>query len=248
MKPELLLKLSKDNVLTDKEKESLDSILQSIGILNPKNCQYELQKDVMLNEVKEDWPFYSQPEKTIVKRNISKVKQSTNNQVNESSSNQPKAILTSSSSYSSLNTLNSSLNQSGNKSSAFSIPTKPNNDTSKKISPIKNDSFGSNSGHSNNNNNSSSVSNISSKISPNEVKPKYRSVSPSSELFGDTELNSNSKKLKETQFESSSFKRIKPNTGALNGVKPNEQLHKKSENLNIVHNDLSNELAKYFKL
>jgi len=69
MKPEIILRLKKDNPLTEKEIEQLESVIQSVGQMNMKN-QYELNYDIMINEVKEDWPFYSPQEKIVVKRNI----------------------------------------------------------------------------------------------------------------------------------------------------------------------------------
>lgn len=74
MKPEIMLKLKKDNPLTEKECEQLDSTIQSVGSLNNKN-QYELNYDIMVNDVKEDWPFYSAQDKIVVKRNIANFKQ-----------------------------------------------------------------------------------------------------------------------------------------------------------------------------
>ena len=47
--------------------------------MNPKNNQFDLLNDVMLNEVKEDWPAYNQNDKQIIKRNIAKAKQSIGN-------------------------------------------------------------------------------------------------------------------------------------------------------------------------
>jgi RNA polymerase II elongation factor ELL len=70
---ELLLKLSKDGI-TDKEKESLDSLIQSVGILNAKSQQYELQNEILLGELKDDWAYYSSAEKQLAKRAISNAK------------------------------------------------------------------------------------------------------------------------------------------------------------------------------
>ncbi len=69
MKPEMILRLKKDNPLTERDIEHLDAIIQSVGQMNAKN-QYELNYDIMINEVKDDWPFYSPQDKIVAKRNI----------------------------------------------------------------------------------------------------------------------------------------------------------------------------------
>jgi RNA polymerase II elongation factor ELL len=81
MKAELLLKLNKDNNLTyEKDKEILESTISSCATLNPKTSQYDILNDIMLNEVKVDeWPYYNDAQRLIVKKNISKVKQLLNN-------------------------------------------------------------------------------------------------------------------------------------------------------------------------
>ena len=86
MKPELTLRLKKDN-LSGVESDQLDLIMQSVGVLNNKN-QYELTNETMVNEVKEDWPYFSQSDKQLVKRNISKCKQNMAN-ANTSKPGQP---------------------------------------------------------------------------------------------------------------------------------------------------------------
>ena len=128
-KPELMLKLSKNNPLNDKEKESLDSILQSVGILNKTN-QFELANEIMLNEVKEEWQFYNQNEKIQLKKNMLKAKQaqltqstfsSGTNSTNSSSNSGAKQPLF-------VNTI-SSLNQT--KSSAFASISKQSHEPKK---------------------------------------------------------------------------------------------------------------------
>ena len=74
-KLDIMTKLNKDNSLTDKEKDSLEALIHAVSNFNPKTSTYEIQNEVMLNEVKENWPFYSQTEKLMVKNNISKLKQ-----------------------------------------------------------------------------------------------------------------------------------------------------------------------------
>jgi hypothetical protein len=66
-KAELTLRLNKDG-LTDRDKESIDNILAQIGSINPKSNAYELHNNVILSEVSEDWYFYSDGEKQLVKR------------------------------------------------------------------------------------------------------------------------------------------------------------------------------------
>lgn len=125
MKPEILLRLKKDNPLTDKEAEQLDQAIQSVGVLNHKN-QYELMSDVMLNEVKEDWPFYNPQDKMLVKRNIANFKQKINNSTLNTSASK----------------LNTSLNGSSKQfssSSAFSSISSSSKSSldDKKASPLK---------------------------------------------------------------------------------------------------------------
>lgn len=72
-KAAILVRLNK---ISDKEKEMLDSIVQSVATLNQKTLIYELNNDIMINEVNEDWPFYNEQERMVVKRNISNLKKS----------------------------------------------------------------------------------------------------------------------------------------------------------------------------
>lgn len=159
MKPELMLRLKKDNPLTEREGEQLDSIIQSVGIMNQKN-QYELISEIMLNEVKEDWPFYSSADKLIVKRNIANFKQKQNNlSLNTSANSKLNSSLNSNKQYSS-----SAFSSISSSSNAFN---KSNLDD-KKNSPLKSSMEGSSNG----------------KVTPNFLKQKApmhkSSISPNS--------------------------------------------------------------------
>jgi hypothetical protein len=66
-KPELFLRLNKGMPLNDKEKEGLESIIQSVAVYNSKSSQYDLTTEILLNEVKEDWPQYNPFEKKFSK-------------------------------------------------------------------------------------------------------------------------------------------------------------------------------------
>ncbi|CAF0801379.1 unnamed protein product [Brachionus calyciflorus] len=109
-KAELSLKLGKD--LNDKDKEQFENLLQTVAVFNQKNNTFEIASDVLLNEVKEDWPFYSLNEKHFVKKNINKAKERLASQ----SLNQSLPA-----SLPHKNTLTGS-----NKTSAFSIPASSN--------------------------------------------------------------------------------------------------------------------------
>lgn len=124
---EILLKLHKDS-LNERDKDNLDSILQSVAILNPKNNSYELSNEVILNEVKDDWQFYSQTEKAHVTRVINKAKQGPSSQIQ--STTPSSQSMTSSTNYSSFsgqvsgqkNMFNVNVNTS--KTSTSSMPVK----------------------------------------------------------------------------------------------------------------------------
>uniref|UniRef100_G3VAU5 OCEL domain-containing protein n=1 Tax=Sarcophilus harrisii TaxID=9305 RepID=G3VAU5_SARHA len=57
-KPELLARLQKDGV-NEKDKNSLEAILQQVGNLNPKDLSYTL-KDNVFKELQKDWPGYNE--------------------------------------------------------------------------------------------------------------------------------------------------------------------------------------------
>lgn len=75
---EILLRFFKENPSAsdrDRETQAIDSLLNLVAVLNPKTSAYELNYDTMLNEVNDEWHFYSQTDKVYVKRAINKVKQ-----------------------------------------------------------------------------------------------------------------------------------------------------------------------------
>lgn len=73
---EILLRLFKENPLAnERDRETVDAVLQSVAVCNPKTSSYELKSETMLNEVNDEWQFYSQAEKSYVKRAINKIKQ-----------------------------------------------------------------------------------------------------------------------------------------------------------------------------
>jgi hypothetical protein len=95
----------------------LDSIVQSVATLNQKTLIYELNNDIMINEVNEDWPFYNEQERMVVKRNISNLKKSLQSTTNLN------------------NTLSSSsLNTSANESISAFQPTS-NNRNCQRVNP-----------------------------------------------------------------------------------------------------------------
>ena len=186
MKPEIMLRLKKDSPLSDREIEQLDTIIQSVGVLNHKN-QYELTGDVMINEVKDDWPFYNPTEKIIVKRNIVNCKKQGNTAGNLAATSS-KLNNSRSSAFSSITSSNGSLNKSN-------LDEFKNNNGDKKSSPMKNHPENSSNG----------------KITPNFLKQRGQmqksSISPGSPE--DKDLNHSYKKPEKS--DGHDFKRLKPN-------------------------------------
>ena len=74
MKAVLFVKLNTENPLTDKDKDALDSILHTVATQNPKTLHYELNTDVWLNEVRDDWPFFNEQQTIDVKKRIAKAR------------------------------------------------------------------------------------------------------------------------------------------------------------------------------
>ena len=87
-KQDILARLNKDNMLSDKERETLENLIQTVTIYNKAKSWHELSNETMLNDVKEDWPFFSNHEKMIVKKNIANIKQQLMNTSSSSSSSQ----------------------------------------------------------------------------------------------------------------------------------------------------------------
>uniref|UniRef100_A0A8I6B390 Elongation factor for RNA polymerase II n=1 Tax=Rattus norvegicus TaxID=10116 RepID=A0A8I6B390_RAT len=65
-KAELLLRLQKDG-LTQADKDTLDSLLQQVASVNPKDGTCTLQ-DCMYKNVQKDWPGYSEGDQQLLKR------------------------------------------------------------------------------------------------------------------------------------------------------------------------------------
>nr|XP_048283301.1 RNA polymerase II elongation factor ELL isoform X1 [Myodes glareolus] len=65
-KAELLLRLQKDG-LTQADKDTLDSLLQQVASVNPKDGTCTLQ-DCMYKDVQKDWPGYSEGDQQLLKR------------------------------------------------------------------------------------------------------------------------------------------------------------------------------------
>lgn len=189
MKPELMLRLKKDNPLTERETEQLDLIIQSVGVLNHKN-QYELTSEIMLNEVKEEWLFYNSSEKLIAKRNIANFKQKLNSSLNTSNSKLNTSLnsnkqFSSSSAFSSISSSSNSMNKS--------------NLDEKKTSPLK----------------GSMELSTNGKITPNLMRQRNMhiqksSISPDSPDDKDFELVHKSSKIEKNESYPD-FKRLKPN-------------------------------------
>ncbi|KAH9510009.1 hypothetical protein Btru_044824 [Bulinus truncatus] len=66
-KPELILRLQKDGI-REKDKNSLGTVLQQVATMNRDNS-YTLARGAWA-DVRLDWPFYTEQDKTLLKRNL----------------------------------------------------------------------------------------------------------------------------------------------------------------------------------
>ncbi|CAL1538357.1 unnamed protein product [Lymnaea stagnalis] len=66
-KPELILRLQKDGI-REKDKNSLGTVLQQVATLNRDNS-YTLARGAWA-DVRLEWPFYSEPDKILLKKNL----------------------------------------------------------------------------------------------------------------------------------------------------------------------------------
>ncbi len=204
MKPEIMLKLKKDNPTSDQEITQLDLIIQSVSVLNNKN-QYELTSEIMLNEVKEDWPFYNPSEKTLVKRNITNFKQKSNNFSQNTSLNSKQNT-----------TLNSNKQVSSTSAfSSISYSNKTNLEDQKKDSSYKNSTM-------DNLSNGKITSNILNKR-PNLLKVSLSPDSPEDLQYGSSTKNT---KLEKTEVYPD-IKRLKANENISNQFQQKEEFRDK---------------------
>ncbi|ELT93871.1 hypothetical protein CAPTEDRAFT_226667 [Capitella teleta] len=65
-KPELIARLQKDGI-RDRDRNSLFPILKTVALFNPRDNSYSLLRH-LLSEVKEDWPFYTETDRQLLKR------------------------------------------------------------------------------------------------------------------------------------------------------------------------------------
>ncbi|NXI40307.1 ELL2 factor, partial [Galbula dea] len=63
-KPELLARLQRDGI-SQKDKNSVETILQEVAQLNPKDNSYML-KDCLFKDIQKDWPGYSETERGLL--------------------------------------------------------------------------------------------------------------------------------------------------------------------------------------
>lgn len=102
----------------------LEATLQSVATMNPKNNQFDILNEVMINEVKEDWPAYNQNDKQIVKRNLAKIKQNSSFSTNSQNTSLNTSLNTSSNSNRPPSSLSSALSSTLTSSFANSVVTK----------------------------------------------------------------------------------------------------------------------------
>jgi len=84
-KGELQLRLAKDG-LNERDKEAIEPLLQQIGLFNQKTNQYDLQSETVINELKDDWPYYSSAEKQLAKRAINNARSASKTSFNKGAS------------------------------------------------------------------------------------------------------------------------------------------------------------------
>ncbi|XP_072137412.1 RNA polymerase II elongation factor ELL2 [Mobula birostris] len=91
-KPELLARLQKDGV-SQKDKNSLGPILQQVANINPKDNSYTV-KDFVYKEVQRDWPGYSEEDRQlfdkVVSRKLSQMQNSNSHSSDPVPSSSPK--------------------------------------------------------------------------------------------------------------------------------------------------------------
>jgi hypothetical protein len=197
------------NKISEKEKEILDSILQSVATLNQKTLIFELNNDIMLNEVNEDWPFYNEQERMVVKRNISNLKKSlqSNSTLN--------------------NTLNSSsLSTSVNESTSAFQPTS-NNRNFQRVNPKMD--LSSQSKNKTSPNKQIKANNNSLITSSHKFDLGSPDSPDSDDLLNDSDLSVNNKKTtveKENQQGSKKLKLSDNNTNQTNDNIDNQELSK----------------------
>ncbi|NXL68189.1 ELL2 factor, partial [Chordeiles acutipennis] len=88
-KPELLARLHRDGV-SQKDKNSLGTILQQVASLNPKDNSYSL-KDYVFKEIQKDWPGYSEIDKQSLELILSRKLNSSQNATSTSHLESPVA-------------------------------------------------------------------------------------------------------------------------------------------------------------
>ncbi|XP_072439350.1 RNA polymerase II elongation factor ELL2 isoform X2 [Chiloscyllium punctatum] len=91
-KPELLARLQKDGV-SQKDKNSLGPILQQVANINPKDNSYTV-KDFVYKDVQRDWPGYSEEDRQlfdrVVSRKLTQLQNSSSQQAEQVPSSSPK--------------------------------------------------------------------------------------------------------------------------------------------------------------
>ncbi|XP_043565595.1 RNA polymerase II elongation factor ELL2 isoform X2 [Chiloscyllium plagiosum] len=91
-KPELLARLQKDGV-SQKDKNSLGPILQQVANINPKDNSYTV-KDFVYKDVQRDWPGYSEDDRQlfdrVVSRKLTQLQNSSSQQAEQVPSSSPK--------------------------------------------------------------------------------------------------------------------------------------------------------------
>ncbi|CAH1796855.1 unnamed protein product [Owenia fusiformis] len=68
-RPELLARLHRDGI-RDRDRNAVDSVLNSVASLNTRDNSYSLSRSLYQSDVKQDWPFYTEIDKQLLKRRL----------------------------------------------------------------------------------------------------------------------------------------------------------------------------------
>ncbi|XP_060076463.1 RNA polymerase II elongation factor ELL-like [Ylistrum balloti] len=86
-KPELLLRLKADGIL-DKDKDTISSVLQQVAVFIPRDNKYSLARHAFA-EVRQDWKFYSENDKELVKKKLDNLSPASSPASNQRSPDSP---------------------------------------------------------------------------------------------------------------------------------------------------------------
>ncbi|XP_033749408.1 RNA polymerase II elongation factor ELL-like [Pecten maximus] len=86
-KPELLLRLKADGIM-EKDKDTITSVLQQVATFIPRDNKYSLARHA-LSEVRQDWKFYTDTDKELVKKKLDNLSPASSPASNQRSPDSP---------------------------------------------------------------------------------------------------------------------------------------------------------------